>query len=191
MVVIREKCYPLIRLHKIYDVETSVVDIDSGIVILVESGEESYCIFADTLILSLIHIYHEYYDGSGYPFGLKGKQIPAFGRIIACADVYDALTASRPYRAPSPACDVIEYVMAGAGIQFDLDVVNAFLKCISPYPIGACVVLCDGRIATIYEQNSGYPLRPKIVLFDSPYKVIDLKTDREYLNVTINGLYDN
>ena len=50
MVVIREKCYPLIRLHKIYDVETSVVDIDSGIVILVESGEESYCIFADTLI---------------------------------------------------------------------------------------------------------------------------------------------
>jgi len=49
-------------------------------------------------IVDAIHFHHERYDGSGYPFGIKGKEIPLYSRIIAVVDVFDALTNQRPYR---------------------------------------------------------------------------------------------
>lgn len=72
--------------------------------------------------------HHERYDGSGYPEGLSGKQIPLAARIVALADVYDALTSERPYKkaySPEVARDTIA---AQSGTQFDPDVVAAFLR---------------------------------------------------------------
>ena len=140
------------------------------------------------LVLEGIVSHHERVDGTGYPNKTAGKKIPLFGRIIACADVYDALTAQRPYRTSSKPTEAIEYIMGSSGRQFDRGVVRGFLKCISPYPVGSCVQLSNGDIAVVVEQNSQNPLRPTIFLMDDPTVFINLYTDRNYYSVVITGL---
>jgi putative two-component system response regulator len=70
--------------------------------------------------------HHEKWDGSGYPDGLKGKNIPISGRITAIADVFDALTSKRPYKEPFSVEDSLVIIRAGRGNHFDPDVVDAF-----------------------------------------------------------------
>ena len=69
----------------------------------------------------------ERYDGTGYPKGLKGEQIPLDARIVAIADVYDAMTSERPYRKAISNEEVDRIIKENAGSQFDPRVVNAFL----------------------------------------------------------------
>lgn len=141
-------------------------------------------------VLNGIVSHHERIDGSGYPYHTKGKRIPFFGRIIACADVYDALTAQRPYRTPSQPNEAIEYIMGSAGRQFDSGVVKAFLKCVSPYPVGSCVKLSNGDTAVVFEQNPKNPLRPQIFLMDDPSTTIDLYSDKRYFNTLISNIIE-
>lgn len=77
-------------------------------------------------IISLTH--HERYDGTGYPKGLKGKQIPLFGRIVALADVFDALTTKRPYKDAYDFDEALEMVKSQSGKHFDPVILKAFLK---------------------------------------------------------------
>jgi putative two-component system response regulator len=72
--------------------------------------------------------HHEYYDGNGYPSKLKGDQIPLCGRIMAVADVYDALVSKRPYKDPYPHEVAVQEILKGKGAQFDPDVVDAFVS---------------------------------------------------------------
>ena len=71
--------------------------------------------------------HHEYYDGNGYPNKLKGDQIPLCGRVMAVADVYDALVSRRPYKEPYPHEVAVQEILKGKGAQFDPDVVDAFV----------------------------------------------------------------
>jgi putative two-component system response regulator len=74
--------------------------------------------------------HHEWWDGSGYPEGLRGKDIPLSARIVAVADVYDACRSPKVYRPqPIPRDKVVSLIEAGAGSQFDPVVVTAFLRC--------------------------------------------------------------
>ena len=132
--------------------------------------------------------HHERYDGTGYPSGLAGDDIPLFARIISVADVYDALTSVRPYRDPSTAPEAIEYVMGGSGKLFDIGVVKAFLKKISPYPVGSCVKLSNGKIAIVIKQNEDNPLRPVIQLFEQTRKTMDLYYERGMQNIVIKQI---
>ena len=70
--------------------------------------------------------HHEHYDGNGYPRKLKGDEIPLCARIMAVADVYDALVSKRPYKEPLPHEVAVAEVLKGKGKQFDPDVVEAF-----------------------------------------------------------------
>ncbi len=72
--------------------------------------------------------HHERFDGSGYPDGLKGKDIPLFARIILVADSFDAMTSDRPYRKGLSREKGIEEIKKGSGTQFDPEIVSAFLK---------------------------------------------------------------
>ena len=77
-------------------------------------------------IIAMNH--HEKWDGSGYPYGLKGKQIPFFGRITAIADVFDALTTKRPYKEAFSLESSLAIIEEGSGSHFDPRVVEAFFS---------------------------------------------------------------
>ncbi len=72
--------------------------------------------------------HHERWDGSGYPRGLKGEEIPLEGRVVAAADVFDALTHERPYKKAWPVEEALAEMRAQSGHQFDPTVIEAFLK---------------------------------------------------------------
>jgi putative two-component system response regulator len=74
--------------------------------------------------------HHEKWDGSGYPFGLKGEAIPLEARIVAVADVFDALLNKRPYKEAWPVEDAVAEIEANRGKHFDPAVVDAMLQCL-------------------------------------------------------------
>ena len=73
--------------------------------------------------------HHEHYDGSGYPFGLDGSDIPAEGRLIAVADAFDALTSNRPYHDALPIDEAVGKIVASRGAHFDPECVDALVRC--------------------------------------------------------------
>lgn len=92
--------------------------------------------------IALYH--HERWDGSGYPEGLAGEAIPIEARIVAIADVYDALRSNRPYKGPFPAEAARQIIEEGRETHFDPKIVDAFLARISEIE-DACNFLADGR----------------------------------------------
>jgi len=72
--------------------------------------------------------HHERWDGSGYPKGLRGEEIPLLGRLMAIADVYDALVSERPYKQPYTHEEAVNIIKEGSGSHFDPDLVDLFLK---------------------------------------------------------------
>ncbi|WP_172856574.1 HD-GYP domain-containing protein [Thermoanaerobacterium sp. RBIITD] len=82
-------------------------------------------------ISNIIRHHHEKYDGSGYPDGLKGEEIPLGSRIIAVADAFDAMTSKRSYRDPFLISEAIEELRKNTNIQFDAGVVDAFISALS------------------------------------------------------------
>jgi len=74
----------------------------------------------------IAHTHHEKFDGSGYPQGLTGKEIPLFGRIVAVADVFDALTSERPYKSAWTVDDASNMLKTNSGTHFDTECVEAF-----------------------------------------------------------------
>lgn len=89
---------------------------------ILEGSKAEYISIAETIALC----HHEKWDGSGYPNGLKGKDIPITARIAAIADVFDALVSKRPYKEPFGAERALAIIDEGKGRHFDPDVVAAF-----------------------------------------------------------------
>lgn len=90
-----------------------------------------------TMAVEVALYHHERWDGTGYPKGLRGPDIPAAARIVALADVYDALTTRRVYRDPLPPRQAAEIIRAGAGTQFDPRVVAAFAQQLEAFEAAA------------------------------------------------------
>ncbi len=80
-------------------------------------------IMADKIAIS----HHEKWNGTGYPHGLSGREIPIEGRIVALADVFDALTSKRPYKDPWPVEETIEYMQKETGRHFDPELISLFV----------------------------------------------------------------
>ena len=95
---------------------------DAGYKMLVGSGSEVVQLGA-----LIAYTHHEHWDGTGYPLGLAGEAIPLVGRIVAVADVFDALTNDRPYKSAWSPEDSVAEIKHGAGKKFDPRVVAAFL----------------------------------------------------------------
>ena len=128
--------------------------------------------------------HHENQDGSGYPKGLAGKDIPELARIVHVADVYDALVKKRSYKPGFSQSEAVEYLMGGCGTLFDLDVVASFLKYIAVYPAGCDVRLSDGRVGRVVENHAGFVDRPTVACGKEE---LDLAHDRNLLSVTVVG----
>jgi putative nucleotidyltransferase with HDIG domain len=105
------------------------------------------CIPNDVCKAVLLH--HEHEDKSGYPFGFGGGQLGLYEKILAVADVYDAMTSDRVYKKRATPFEVFEmFKTVGIGI-FDIDVLNVFLKNISTYYTGMKVLLSNGETGEI------------------------------------------
>ena len=81
------------------------------------------------LAARIAQTHHEHWNGNGYPLGLKGEDIPLEGRIVAVADVFDALSSRRPYKEPFPRQKCFDIMAEGRGNQFDPRVIDAFFEC--------------------------------------------------------------
>ena len=92
--------------------------------ILKQTDDESF----KTVAENVAHYHHERWDGSGYPEGLKGEQIPVEARIMAVADVYDALVSKRVYKEAFDLAKADSIIMEGMGTQFDPSLKSAYEK---------------------------------------------------------------
>ena len=97
-----------------------------------------------------IRYHHERWNGTGYPSGLRGEEIPLFGRIIAIADVFDALTADRPYREGMSLSQSLEIITKGKNSDFEPEITDIFIDLINS-PIKICKTLQAGL-----NYNYGY-----------------------------------
>jgi len=116
--------YILLKPGKLNHEEFSIMKTHCSIGYhILKSSHSKYISLGAQIALS----HHERYDGSGYPNGLQGKAIPLDARIVALADVYDALTSERPYKKAWSSQDAVEFICANKGTQFDPGCVDAFM----------------------------------------------------------------
>ncbi|HEX3029338.1 MAG TPA: HD domain-containing phosphohydrolase, partial [Clostridia bacterium] len=119
--------------------------------------------------------HHERFDGSGYPLQLRGDNIHQCARIVAIADVYDALTSDRVYRKKLRPSEVIEYITSLGSHHFDKDIVESFMSFIAVYPVGSGVLLNTQEKAIVVKANKSYPTKPVVRVIYGKDK-IKLKT---------------
>jgi len=144
--------FDLVKKHTVYGVE-----------LLSKIGGIPEC------ATEVVHQHHEKVDGSGYPTGKRRDEISNFAKIVAIAEVYEAITHPRPYRKEK----IIPYQAVKTIVQkeknsFEPEMVKVFLNSISPYPPGSFVLLNNGVIGRIFSVNKTHPLRPVVeIFFDS------------------------
>jgi len=134
--------------------------------------------------------HHEWMNGSGYPHGLTSTNIHPLSKIVAIADVYDALTSDRPYRQALPPNEAIEFLLGHANQQLDEELVKRFIKLIIPYPVGTLVKLSNGEIGVVDRLYENFPLRPVVkVIKQLPATVEMIEFDlMKEQNVVIEGV---
>jgi len=118
----------------------------------------------DPRIKQTVLHHHEKFQGGGYPKGLKGHAIPLFARIVAIADVYDALTSPRPFRPQIYPYDAIRILLSNTENQFDPEILAVFVRRMSIFPPGSMVRLNDGSEALVIRPNPGAHLKPVVRL---------------------------
>jgi len=168
---------------------------DEEYAIIKEHPVKGYEYIRDNIDISIVSRnvmlqHHEKIDGTGYPYGIKGDKIHKFGKIVAIADVYDALTSDRPYRRAMSPNEAMEFLMGTAGRHFDFDLVSTFIRKIVPYPIGTLVRMSNGYIGVIEQLNPDFPLRPSVRVIKPDYiasrgVVIDLMKEN---SIVIEGV---
>ena len=130
--------------------------------------------------------HHEKVNGYGYPKGLAGEQIPLFSRIIAVADVYDAITSYRPYRSPMSPAEASAFIMSEIGKSFDYDIVKAFFNKLMLYPLNSLVELDNKRQGIVIDNT--ITTRPILKMLDNGEE-LDL-ANIDYLHLLIRRVYD-
>jgi HD-GYP domain-containing protein (c-di-GMP phosphodiesterase class II) len=118
------------------------------------------------LVAHCAYQHHERMDGSGYPRGIKENEIHNFAKIIAVADVFDAVTSNRVYRQAMLPHEGLEVLYCGSGRLFDMKIVEAFRRAVAIYPNGVSVGLNDGRKGIVASQNTELSDRPVIEIIE-------------------------
>ncbi len=106
--------------------------------------------------------HHEKFNGTGYPKGKIGEEIHEYARIVAIADVYDALTADRVYKNMILPYEAVEIIIASSGYQFEPELVKIFIQNTAIYPVGSLVELNTGQTGIVMNNNRYLPMRPTV-----------------------------
>lgn len=118
------------------------------------------------VIIDMIVNHHERLDGSGYPRGVDKSELSKLARIIAIIDVYDAMTADKPYKKGVQPMAAMRYLLTNKE-KFDPDLVQQFIKFLGVYPVGTLVQLSNDRLAIVTEGNREDPLKPMMEIIYS------------------------
>ncbi|KJR46741.1 HD-hydrolase domain [Desulfosporosinus sp. I2] len=128
-------------------------------------------------VTATVEEHHERWNGKGYPYGLQGKNIHLDAQIVAVTDVFEALTADRPYRKGLPPYHALEMILAWSGKDFNPKVVQAFRESLILYPENAIVTLNTREMGVIVAVPLQLPTRPLIrLLFDSNGRFLNKET---------------
>jgi putative nucleotidyltransferase with HDIG domain len=137
-------------------------------------------------VIDMITYHHERHDGSGYPEGIRGDDIPVFARIAAIVDCYDAITSHRSYARAIPPSTAIKMLYEWKDIDFQGELVEEFIQAVGIYPAGTLVELSSGEVGVVVAEYRTRRLRPRVmVLLDEnkqslpEIKTIDLLSQKE------------
>jgi len=149
--------------------------VEFGMDLLKQAGD------VDARVLDMVAHHHERHDGSGYPAGLDGNEIPVFGRIAGVVDTYDAMITSRPYASTQSSYGALRQLRSLAGVQFQAEIVDQLTQAIGMFPTGTLVLLNTGEVAVVTAQSRIRRLRPEVMIILDPekrpladYRVVDL-----------------
>ncbi len=118
----------------------------------------------DHNILTIAETHHERFDGSGYPYGLVGDEIPAFGQIAGIVDTFDAMTSKKPYGKVYTSSHAMEWLFKQRNKLFSGKLVDEFIQAIGLYPAGSVVQLSDGSTGLVLSHNKEKRLKPEVLL---------------------------
>ena len=140
----------------------------------------------DKRVFEMVATHHERFDGSGYPKGLKGNQIPVFGRIGGIVDSYAAMSIDRPYAAAKSSYDAMREFRSLADKSFQAELVEQFIKAVGIFPAGTLVELNTGEVGVVLKEHRASRLRPEVaIILDTnkrkleDFRVIDLDDQPE------------
>lgn len=138
----------------------------------VEMIKESGLMNAD--VIAMVEHHHERHDGSGYPRGLSGDEIPVFARIASIVDCYDAITSHRSYARAIPPSTAIKMLYEWKDIDFQGELIEQFIQAVGIYPAGTLVELTTAEVGVVVAEYRTRRLRPKVmVLLDSDKQPCD------------------
>jgi len=115
-------------------------------------------------VTDAVATHHERHDGSGYPHGLSGGDIPMFGRIMGIIDSYDAMTGPRPHAAARSPHQAVMELYEGRDHLYQTELVEQFIQTCGIYPTGSLVELTDGRVGVVTAIHTLKRLRPSVML---------------------------
>ncbi|MCQ2911543.1 MAG: HD-GYP domain-containing protein [Clostridia bacterium] len=117
---------------------------------------------------NIVYMHHEKCDGSGYPLGVKGKQIHDTTKLVTICDMFDAMVTTKPYRKQMKTYESFETLNAMSGVQIDKNLFEEFKKRVALYPVGKPVVLNNGYKGIVASQNGEMLSRPIVrMLYDN------------------------
>ena len=172
----------LIKKGELSDVERAYIrtHVDIGLEILSETAD------VDSRVLDMVATHHERYDGSGYPKGWKGNQIPVFGRIGGIVDSYAAMTNDRPYANAKSSYDAMREFKALSDKHFQAEMVEQFIQAVGIFPAGTLVELNTGEIGVVLKEHQSSRLQPELaIILDAEkrpledFEVLDLRQEGE------------
>lgn len=142
--------------------------VELGLELLQQAGE------MDQRVVDMVACHHERFNGSGYPKGLKGGEIPVYGRIAGIVDTYDAMITSRPYASTQSSFGALRQLRVLAGEEFQAEIIGQFIQAIGMFPTGTLVQLNTGEVAVVSAQNRVRRLRPEVmIILDRDHRPLD------------------
>lgn len=118
----------------------------------------------DKHVLDIVLFHHERANGSGYPRGLNSEQLHHYTKIVAVADVYDAITSDRVYHDGDAPHLALKSMYQWAPDHFERNMIEAFIQCIGIYPIGSIVQLNTQQVGVVVQFDETHHLRPVVLL---------------------------